>query len=1292
MRKDFTFILACAALSAALPVHGKADAKDALRKSVASATKALTEPGKVEGMKEKLTTKELKAVMQDGIRQSLDKKRNGRRLPMPRLSFAPRRVEASEATPVTVPYEADFSFFGDAFEEDFIVINNNNDLSDFEPCTWKWSAGNGAYYIYNEDGETPADDYLVLPVVLQGGKTYDVTVNAASWNYPEEFEVVAGTGCSAEDLTTTIIEKSIPENDAADFTGTFTPADDGTYYIAIHVVSPADLYILSIYRFSIDVAPDPKAPDVCTDFAVAQVPNELRNVVTFTAPTTTISGEPLTENLTIDILRGGESCQTLADVAPGSEQSYTDEVEAEGNYRYQVVASNAAGQGRKSDFASVKVAMPRDVPYIVSFSDGDVFDFFQVIDNNADGSTWSYSDYDEAAQYNADWENTADDYLVSQALRLQTGKQYDVTVRVAGNMYNTEKFEVLAGTAATVEGLSIPVIASTEVPDEASVEYTGSFTAEADGFYFVAVHAMSDAASYYLYVKSLSVEQGAEATAPAAPTLAVTAAAEGVLSATVQVTAPAKTVEGGELSAISKLELYRDGTLLGEQNDVAPGAEVTFTDTDIEASSLYTYQAVAYNESGRGEKSEKVSAYIGIDEPLAPLAVEAIDHASSIDLSWDAVGNVGMNGGYVNTAEVNYDIWRLDVSPYYVFFEEKLASLQNQTSATIEYGVDEGDTQDFTYFAVRTTNEATSDEDKADWNAVGVFTGKPYDAVVEGFADESLHYFWNTDALLAVTPYSSDGDGTALALLADEAGEKAFVSGKLNIKDAVQPTLVFHALNASGISTLYVMGSKDQGTWSILQAVKLSEEDYETYQIPLESIKNHERYAQIAFVASFANAITEDSYGDYFFLDDIRIGDFMDSDLRVIAFAPEALTAGTSATIDVIVENAGLQPASNYTVRVTAGEKELLGETVSEELAPFAQKAFTAQLSTTVFDEAGDVPVTVSVEYATDQNTENNSISGTVTIVLPDAAAPEDLVANETSAGDVELSWTAPVSQKQEVTEDFENGTGDFTQIDGNADGYVWDYIYDDSYGELKSHSGYGGMQSYSYINGVGALTPDNWLVTPLAVLDGTFSFWASAQDGDWTDEHFAVYVSLAGNTSADDFVLVSEEFTANGYPTEYAVDLSSYAGQEGYIAIRHFNCYDQFGLVVDDISFIQAPVAPASYNIYVDEQYVATVDAETTAYTVASEGLEPGTHSFAVTAVYANGTESKPAIASSATGIDLTLQDGQAVDIYAIDGRLVRRQTTVSGGLKGLYIVKPVGSEGNRTSSKANGKKVSIR
>ena len=875
--------------------------------------------------------------------------------------------------------------------------------------------------------------------------------------------------------------------------------------------------------------------------------------------------------------------------------------------------------------------MPQDVPYVIYFTDEEAFNNMLVIDNNQDGTTWEYGSYDEAAQFRADWGNDSDDYLVSQALRTVAGKKYDVTVRIAGNAYDPEIFEVVAGSSATGEGLNISVIPSTEVTSDAYNEYTGSFVAATDDYYYVAVHALSKANTYYLYVSNISVELGAEDTAPAAPLVEATAGAEGALNATIQVTAPDKTIEGNALTAISKIELYRDGELVGEQSNITPGTVVTFTDENIETSALYVYQAMAYNESGKGEKSEKTAVYIGIDQPLAPEIVEAVDSPTSVDLSWSAVGTVGMNGGYVNPNDVTYNVWDIDVSAFFVFFNDMITSVKGQTSTSFDYNVDEGDQQDYKYFAVRPVNDSTTDEDKADWNAAGVFVGKPYDAVVEGFADEELHYFWESDASVAVTNYASDEDGVALALLADTPGQKAFVSGKLNIKDAAQPMLIFDALNASNISTLYVLGSADQGTWNLLQ--------------------------------------TED-YGDYFFLDNIRIGDFFDNDLAVSAAASAAtLAAGKTMVLDVIVENTGLLAASNYTVKVLAGETELLNETISDELAPFAKKYFQTKLSTTVFDEAGDVTVTVSVEYAADQNTDNNSISGIFTIEEPTVAAPENLTAEIEDDANVCLAWSAPEVKPEIFTEDFENGPGEFTQIDANNDGFGWVYMYDD---ELKSNSGYGGLQSYSWIpNGVGAVHVDNWLVTPLAILDGTFSFWAAAQDGEWTDEHFAVYVSTTGNQSVDDFTQVSEEFVASGWPQEYTVDLSSYAGQEGYIAIRHYNSYDQFAMVVDDISFTKAPSQPVKYNIYVDQELIATVESEVTTYTVAADQLGEGAHDFAVTAVYADGRESRPAVVSFdvITGIQ-QLEESKPVDVYTVDGKLIRRKAKTLDDLKGVYII----------------------
>ena len=43
----------------------------------------------------------------------------------------------------------------------------------------------------------------------------------------------------------------------------------------------------------------------------------------------------------------------------------------------------------------------------------------------------------------------------------------------------------------------------------------------------------------------------------------------------------------------------------------------------------------------------------------------------------------------------------------------------------------------------------------------------------------------------------------------------------------------------------------------------------------------------------------------------------------------------------------------------------------------------------------------------------------------------------------------------------------------------------------------------------------------------------------------------------------------------QYSVDLTAYADQTGYVAIRHFNCSDEFLLLVDDITIVQPGINP---------------------------------------------------------------------------------------------------------------------
>ena len=196
----------------------------------------------------------------------------------------------------------------------------------------------------------------------------------------------------------------------------------------------------------------------------------------------------------------------------------------------------------------------------------------------------------------------------------------------------------------------------------------------------------------------------------------------------------------------------------------------------------------------------------------------------------------------------------------------------------------------------------------------------------------------------------------------------------------------------------------------------------------------------------------------------------------------------------------------------------------------------------------------------------------------------------------VQLSWVLPSvggdddNQGQTFNYGFESGTDGWTTINANGDDHTWYHnsaAGDHSVLSADSHGGTGHMMSESYCNATWAsMQPDDYLVSPqkYTITAGSkISFWACAQDANYQAEHFGVAISTSGNTSAADFTTVSEwtigaKVDAKGASrgdrdatpwVQYEVDLSAYAGQEVYVAIRHFNCYDQFILLLDDVQVV---------------------------------------------------------------------------------------------------------------------------
>ena len=1214
-----------------------------------------------------------------------------------------------EATPISAPYTGDFTQEGTM--DDYSSIDNNGDGK-----TWAWSASYGAYYSYNT--ASAADDYLILPIKLEASKNYNVTVTAstANNNYKEKFEVKVGKAGTVDALTTTAIsEQEFASTVDTDFEGSFTSEEEGIYYVAIHATSDADMWRLNIKKLVIEAGAEGDAPAAVDGLTVTPLDDVLGATIAFNAPTKSIDGSDLAEGdiTKIEILRDGNVIHTIDNPAPGSAHTCNDVASdlTIGNHKYQVIPYGASGVGEKSEEITVFLSAVLTVPYTFDLA-SDIISTFSVIDNNADGNTWKWS-ASYGTYYGYSSANAADDYLISAPFRLEAGKSYMITVGAKGSKSYPERLEVLVGQEATVAGLTQTVIPATEVATGNFDDYEGEFTVSADGIYYIAVHAISDADKFNLQLNKLSIEKGAEPTAPAAAIdLTAEAGAEGALEVNLAFTAPANAINGSALSGTEDIKIYRDDVLVNTLTGVTPGSAQTWQDTNVEDGKTYTYYIVAANESGDGQKSEKVSVFVGQDVPAVVTGfTKTADTAESITFAWDEVK--GVNGGYIDAANATYNIYKLAIESSifgnYLVEDGQIGSVEGATTGTIDYPVDEGD-QTYQYFGI----SAKVGENESDPTGAYTYTlvGAPYELPLEeSFTGKTLHFTWDTsiNATLGVTEDASDGDGTALALQADsdygEAGEVTFFTGKVNLNPAANPTIIFDAKKGtSSVTDLTIFVLSPDGTSTDVETVTLTDA-YQTFKVSIPASAKNGRYNQVGFKANFP------ATGESIIIDNIKITDLYQYNLSVDVTAPKTVQAGNKATVTATVKNIGEEIIESYNITVKAGEKKLLNQEVSEPLAMFESKTFDIDYETTIFDEAGDVTITATVTPEVDLDETDNTAETIITIKQSSAAGPENVTAQvEEDGKTVDVAWSAPSTSTEEATEDFEdqstfapfslggitaenhNGAfGEWTLYDGNGiTVYGFQNVSFENSGSpsawavfnpaeaggsfatnYSAHSGEQFLWSFCPADENGTPATDHWLISPsLPGTAQTIKFYAkqisSINSSDQNFYGFETFEVLASSTDnkPESFTKVADYQISSADWAEFTADLP--AGTT-YFAIRH-NSTDIFGLLLDDITYTRGGGEIDRYNIYVDGELVGSTDGTT----INVEIDESGEHTVSVTAVYTNGQESAPVSADpvTTTAIDKVTVDGKPVDIYSIDGKLIRKQATTLEGLRGIYVI----------------------
>lgn len=1013
--------------------------------------------------------------------------------------------------------------------------------------------------------------------------------------------------------------------------------------------------------------------------------------------------------VTYDVIRLGGDTTVVASGA--SDTTIVDQLPtaAMTNYTYAVCAHNASHTSIYALSNGVVVGSAYETPYFEDFLTYDAFQIYTVIDGNGDGRTWDYnymSAYSRggSAYYNYSSDNAGDDWLVTPPIHLKPGRDYIVSFSASGSSsYYPERFEAKLGTAPTADALTTEVIPSTDIASGDFQTFSNTIQVTADGNYYLGIHAISDADMYRLYIDSISIKADALATSPAAPGLTVTPGDNGDLNAIIDVQAPTQAINGDALTSITRIDVLRNGTVIRSFDNPTPGETNTFINS-VPADGSYKYSATAYIGDEYGKTAE-ASAFIGMDAPAAPANAEAIDGGTTVTINYD-LPEVGANGGYVDNSTMTTYLYNLDDQGYVE--SNPTDSVTGGASFSFAFNTNEGD-PDLKTWALSNKNRAGESGFVGASIPVGAPATLPFRESVNG---GQLTYSWwisrqggsqYTNTWAYTTDDAADNDGGSFVYSATADG----VSGNMNtykvsLEGAASPQLIFSdklsGLGETSAGRAFVQVQTPDGQLhEVFTETIDGNRDWTQHKADLSAFTGYQWVIVKFNVQADVNPI---NYG----LDKIIIQDVYDDDLSIALSAPEGLLKGQPANAYITVTNEGNNAAASYHVNVYADDAIAKSVDFTDELGSFDAKSFSVSIPTSSLNEKSELNIRAEVVYDGDLDDTNNSASANVALSQANVPAPENLTS--TAANDsVNLAWQAPAIAGETITDDFEAYTAWALDEAGNWDFYngdegifgsltqsgsepnagataayeIWKPGDVFSAGQgLDPHSGDQCLASIYKINAAGDAyaDADDWAISPqLSGLAQTVTFWVNNVNGNgYGAETFQVLASTTDN-DPESFTQVGDNYTQSSAEwTEISVDLP-----EGtrYFAIRRITSgAEQFIFLIDDVTY-QSGASVESYNVYRDGELIGnTADTE-----FADVNAADANHSYSVTAVYNDGSESAPATVDFVSGIE-GIQNGmnaKSYDVYTVGGAQVKKDAKTLNGLgKGVYLI--------------NGKKVLVK
>lgn len=951
---------------------------------------------------------------------------------------------------------------------------------------------------------------------------------------------------------------------------------------------------------------------------------------------------------------------------------------------------------------------PVTLPWQVSLTTEEAFDLFEIIDANHDDYTWQFwtKDYrNYNATYGCHPRNTADDWLVTPPIPMEAGQNYNIIFNVSGNgTYYTEKFEVAAGVLPTAAGMSqgTKLLPVTELHDYHPQEFRVTYSPQTSGNYFIGFHAVSDPDMDRIFLYDVKVETGAVNEAPGEVTgLKVTPDASGDLKATVSFTSPSKSVNGSNISSLSKIEVLRDGTLVKTFDSVTKGIAYSFTDENV-PHGVRSYSVIAYSGDMKG-KEAKASAFVGMDIPKHPESVTITDNGTNVGVKWSRVTE-GVNNLFINPDKITYQVLAFDSdnNPSILMKE-----VTGATECTIERNTSEGE-QSLLQYAVRgVTNGGEGEACYSNAFLVGAPYQLPFNESFSVDGQHGLNNFWYLDgsglgyssgfSKVEFDNTSSDYDDSSLKFSAVGYNDIVnLTSGKIKVSGSGNRLFFDYRTDGSTTSEFNLLAVMPDGNELSLGTYNIHEKsgwtqavvDVPSYMSAMENISFR---FQLKAVDPKGPDIPQTLY-----IDNVNVTDPTAKDLKTQVRLPERVQKGRKGTAEVVVKNVNGADIDSYTLTVKADGKEVYSENVTQQIKAFASRMFKVEIPTSAVNRAETMNVEATVTCPDDVKGDNNTASDVCALFSYDGPTPAGLKLGAENGG-LKLDWNAPAIVNTEVEESFEdftpfqiNSFGGWTSF-ANDEAYTATIFEDfdmphtyENYGfmvtnfepEYQVGEYYPGYTGYAFLGCVYGLddmaertATDRWLISPpLSGNAQTVSFWARNTPTDFASyiENISVGYSLSGMEMSD-FTWTQTATLSGGEWSNVRINVPAGAT---YFAIRcQRSAEEGFWLLLDDFIFETGPGAVKSYNVYCNGEKVGEPDG--LGY-LDMQSRNDG-DIYDVTALFVNGNESAPAsIVYDLSGISLPTVDGdRSADIYDISGRLVRRAAEGLDGLQpGIYII----------------------